>query len=259
MKATMLILALLLCALMPGVAHGQCQIQTYTNYATSYAIALDSSGNDLISSVVVDGNASMSMQIPCPDSIITQFNNNKQNITHFPYVLNQIGSVGGWTSGPSFCAECYSSYQSDVDSGPANQGDVYNFSWGGEVDCSVAGLIFLVNLIKARQLERAWTKEQSLETESNCHWLSGPLSIMNCNIDSIPHCTPETTPPDMHDSPTEWMVYPISLPLYWWMFAPCERPIDPKTGAPLGPWKCFHGISSPAIDDTLGRCTHNPT
>ena len=53
----------------------------------------------ILTSVVVDGNASMTMQYPCPDSVITSFNNAKQYIQHYPSVQNQIGSVGGWTGG----------------------------------------------------------------------------------------------------------------------------------------------------------------
>src|SRR5260370_29767885 len=42
------------------------------------------------------------------------------------------------------------------------------------------------------------------------------------------------------------------------LWAPCERPIDPVTGAVLGPCLCFHDFSLPALDDSLGACTHHP-
>lgn len=145
-KTVITFLASLIYMLLPGIAHGQCQIQVFTNYAVSFSAALDSTDTHLITSVVVDGSSSMQMQTPCPDSIITQFNNNKQYITHFPSVQNQIGSVGGWTSGPSFCAECYGSYQSNLDSGPMNPGQTVTLAYGGQVNCSVAGIVFFVSL-----------------------------------------------------------------------------------------------------------------
>ena len=142
---TFLLVLLLMCVLMPGVTHGQCQIQTSTNYAVSYSAAPNSTGTDIISSVVVDGSASMQIESGCPvSSMYTQFQNELPNITHSPSVLNQVGSVGGWTSGPSFCAECYGSYQSNVDSGPVSPGQQLNFSYGGSIYCSVAGNIFSV-------------------------------------------------------------------------------------------------------------------
>lgn len=146
MKATTFLLALLLCVLLPSAARGQCQIQVYTNYVVSNATAVTATP-DIITSVVVDGSASMSMSYPCPDSIINSFNQGKQNITHYPSVQNQIGSVGGWTAAPSICAECYLSFQSNTDSGPVNAGQNYTFTYGGQVNCATAGLIFSATTI----------------------------------------------------------------------------------------------------------------
>ena len=182
--------------------------------------------------------------------------NQINSTTHTPSAYNVIGGTGGWGTGSSGCVNCYLSYQNNQ-SIAATPGVTYSGYETGQIICSIGGAIF-ATLLKARQIERAMTKEQSLETESNCHWLTGPLKIMNCNIDSVPHCTLATYPPDSHQSPTEWQVYPISAPLFWWTWAPCERPIDPVTGAVLGPWLCFHGFSLPALDDSLGACTHHP-
>jgi len=163
MKTTSLILlALLLCVLLPGAAHGQCQIQTFTNYAVSFSAVPDSAGTDMIASVVVDGSAGMQMQPGCPDSIVTQFNNNKQYITHFPSVLNQIGSLGGWPAGPSFCAECYSSYQTNLDSGPVNPGQEFPVSYGGQIVCSVAGLVYSTSGTGFISLHRTTYKYKSI-------------------------------------------------------------------------------------------------
>jgi hypothetical protein len=140
-----LLLAVLLCVLLPGIAHGQCQITTYTNYAYSLYASLSSTDTDILTSVLVDGYADMQMNQPCPDAVINQFNQNKQNIQHSPAVLNQIGSVGGWTWGNSFCAECYGSYQSNLDSGPVSPGQKLSFSYGAEVVCQVAGTVFFVS------------------------------------------------------------------------------------------------------------------
>jgi hypothetical protein len=171
MRATItFLLALLLCVLLPGAAHGQCQIQTYTSYAVSFSAAPDSAGSDMLTSVVVDGSAGMQMIATgnCPDSIITQFNNNVQNISHFPSVLNQIGSAGGWSQGPSFCAVCYSSYQTNLDSGPVSLGQELPVSYGGEVVCSVAGLIFSTSGNGFISLHRTTYKYASIDPNGVC-------------------------------------------------------------------------------------------
>lgn len=137
-----LVLGIILLSVFCGRTQAQCQVITSTNYVESNSMAVNSTGTDLIQTVVVDGSASMHMQTGCPDSIVTQFNNNKQYITHFPYVTNSIGSVGGTSGGPTFCAECYSSYQTSTDSGPLQQGATVQGQASGEIDCSMAGLIF---------------------------------------------------------------------------------------------------------------------
>jgi hypothetical protein len=160
---TTLLFGLVLHALWPGITHGQCQITTSTNYSVSFSAVPNSTGADILTSVVVDGSADMEMNYPCPDSVITQFNNNKQNISHYPSVTNQVGSVGGLTNGPSFCAICYGSYQTNVDSGPVSPGQTFTFSIGGTINCSVAGLIFNIN----------WSKYISSFYE---HTASGPFA-----------------------------------------------------------------------------------
>lgn len=145
MKLRILFFSLLLCTLLPGIAHSQCNVVTTTNYATAYTFTTNSTGSDVIQTVVVDGSATMNMQTGCPDSIVSQFNANKQYITHFPYIVNTVNGVGGRAQGPTFCAECYSSYQTSVDSGPLQPGVEVPTQSGGEIDCSMAGVIFLAS------------------------------------------------------------------------------------------------------------------
>jgi hypothetical protein len=176
MKSRSVVLLGLLLVVLPGVARGQCQIQTSTNYAVSYSFASDSTDSHIISSVVVDGSASMQIQSGCPVcSMYQQFQNELPYITHYPSVQNQVGSIGGWSSGPSFCAECYGSYQTTVDSGPHSDGQVVSFQYGGSIQCSIAGLIFTT--ATSFSIERASTLSQTTGGTSG-HW-----SV-------TPYCTP---------------------------------------------------------------------
>lgn len=142
MKPTALLLGVLLCFLLPTVAHAQCQIQVFTNYAVSTSVTVNSDLTHILTSVLEDGSATMSMSYPCPDSIINSFNQGKANITHYASVQNQIGSVGGWTAAPSFCAECYESFQTNADSGPLAPNQTVNFTANTQITCSTAGAIF---------------------------------------------------------------------------------------------------------------------
>ncbi len=265
MKAiTTFLLALLLCVLLPGAAHGQCQIQTFTNYGVSTSEA--ESGNpfsgspggslqaDLIVSVVVDGSATMQMEsYGCPDSVVTQFNNNKQYITHFPSVLNQIGSLGGWSQGPSFCAECYSSYQTNLDSGLLNVGQTVTITSGAEVTCSMAGLVFSppFNLLSG---EIAYTRSVNTGIKAATFVLNGQL----WNAWAIlAYCNPATSPPDWNPLTYNAVaIYPPSSRFYIDGIAACVR-IN-VTGAP---WFCTPGVSigwDQSLNLPQAACTHNP-
>jgi hypothetical protein len=188
MKTTTFLFALLLCVLMPSLAHGQCQIQTSASYAVFYSATVNSTGTDIISSVVVDGSATMQLQYGCPvTSMYQQFQNQLPYITHFPSVFNQIGSVGGWSSGPSACAQCYLSYQSNVDSGPLSPGQHVQLSYTGQVNCSVAGLIFIPPIF-AHNLQIGkvnFILENS--DASNCYYMqwcpNGNVGVSSCVAD----------------------------------------------------------------------------
>jgi hypothetical protein len=182
MKATTLLPALLLFVVLPTSTHAQCQISTSTNYAVSYSLSPNSDGTHIFSSVVMDGAATMTMEYPCPDAIITQFNNNLPNISHYPSVQNQFGSIGGWTQGPSFCAECYASYQTNVDSGPVTPAQSFTFSFNGQVLCSTAGAIFFA-------VPTIFIVEEAVTYTESIGGAPGAWQV-------IPWCTSASSPPD---------------------------------------------------------------
>jgi hypothetical protein len=234
---------------MKAAAQGCAGVMTseYSTYTTGSAGSITSitASSYLYVNVVVDGTAIIHPSEYC----------NIGNATHRGVATNTLGGVTSQVWGAPVTPSGYISVsnQQQLLTVP---GVIYINSSVGEVICSFLGALF--NITKATKWEKALTKEESLETESDCYWLTGPLKIMDCNIDSVPLCTVATTPPDAHLTPTEWQVYPASAPLTWITLAFCDRPIDPKTGANLGPWSCFHGAA--AIDDTYTPypCTHNP-
>lgn len=263
MKITTFLFGVLLLVLLPGAAQGQCQIQTWSYYAVSASEALNNTqpwtspgatGTDILTSVVVDGSSSMWMQTAgCPDSIVSQFNNNKQYITHFPSVLNQIGSVGGWTSGPSFCAECYGSFQTNLDSGPVNPGQILSFQEGGEVDCSVAGTIF--NVFQYLDLEVAYTR--SLNTGVSRGTTPCPNGQEQCTIwSTVPYCDDNPDwKPDIYIAPSR-----LSATSVWFIDAitGCVR----IKGTGINGWVCAQSAAAFGWPQWLAlspaHCTSTP-
>jgi hypothetical protein len=248
MKSTLKIFLLVtFLILVPTKASAQgCQGVMTPAYSTYNTLSMSHTTSTvyLNSNVVVDGTTYIVASRYC----------NLSGAYHRGVVTNILNGVGGQLWGPEITPSGYISVTNPQEF--IWTGIIYANTTVGEVLCSFLGALF--NITHARKLEAAWTKEESLETESNCFWLNGPLSIMNCNIDSVPLCTVATTPPDAHNSPTTWQVYPTSAPLTWWSVAGCERPIDPKTGANLGPWICTHSFAYPDDTYTLGVCTHDP-
>lgn len=202
--------------LLPAFAHGQCDIQTSTYYTLSTSAAPQDNGNgtyDVIETTIIEGSATMNMNPSCPcTNCITQFNNNKQYITHFPYITNTINGVGGRTPGPTFCAECFSSYQVSTDSGALNPGQIIYAMIGGEIDCSTAGQIFY-SLLPTLQLEIAYTRAKGLGTYSGC---TGIASVV-CDYDTFSDCTDATSPPDMQIGKVR-ASFPEAPPLIWECF-----------------------------------------
>ncbi len=188
-------------------------------------------------------------QYPC-----TNQTNQMQSSTHTSNIRNVVGSTGGnYSQGPT-PALSYNNYVVSI-TAPATHGTIYSSETNTEVICQVAGSIFLWPIWS--YIEIAYTREQSTGVTSNCYWLTGPLAIMDCSIASETFCTPASTPPDMHISPTEWQVYPIPPPSFWDTIAPCGRL------STSGSWHCGHGFSTPysvAIGATPqpGFCDRNP-
>jgi len=257
MKTAALLFASLLYILSPGNAQAQCTIETWVSYSVSDSVVLNAAGTDIITSVLLDGSAGMQMIATgnCPDSIITQFNNNKQYIQHWPSVQNQVGSMGGWTQGPATCAECYISYQTNQDSGPLPQGQETTFTWEGQTYCGMAGIVFFSSeSILAAEIAR--TRSLNTGILAGTTTINGqPQKVWRV----LPYCTPATSPPDWN--PTTYGA-PADLTYtavyYVDSIAACVR-IN-LTGQP---WFCLSppgaSIGWPQSLNLLPvNCTHNP-
>ncbi len=130
-----LVLALLLFAVC-GTAQAQCTVDTsaYAVYDSESVDNVTDTTADILTSVVVDGSASMSGS--CGDLTYT---------THTPEIRASLNNVGAYSGGDSVCADCYVYDQLNQDSGAVPFGVEYQFSYEGEVDCSAAGLVLSVS------------------------------------------------------------------------------------------------------------------
>lgn len=130
-----------------------------TNYLSTYGgpsfspspsgsvLAGGSARSDLVhvlTSVLVDGSASMTVtqSSTCPYPLYENTLNELPTATHTPSAYNVVNGVGGWGNGTSECVTCYLSTQTNGDSGPVNYGVNVAFTSGGQVDCSVGGIIW---------------------------------------------------------------------------------------------------------------------
>ncbi len=99
---------------------------------TTYYSSSNPNGNQITTSVTVEGTTNGS----CPGGC-------NCGATHTPKANNVISATGGWQSG---AASSWSSYLSKTNTQQivAYPGVLYPFSWGGEIICSVAGILYQV-------------------------------------------------------------------------------------------------------------------
>ena len=213
-----------------------------------------STGGNMLSSVLVDGSASMNLDQTAPGCDPATYGNLVAELpyaTHTPVVQNVVNGVGGWTTGTSACVTCYLSQQSNEDSGLVTAGVDYGFTYGGEVNCSVGGLIFIFSGFF--NWEVAFTR-----------FVTGGYVISEIGPDVVrayfigPYCSRPTTPPD-------W----TGAGLHWITPDPPPYPTDVVDGKTIclrvgnsGPWTCApYGVftgGSYNLPWPLGNCTHNP-
>ena len=100
---------------------------------------------DILTSVLVDGSANMTLDQSAPGCSEAEYGNLVAELpyaTHTPSVQNVVNGVGGWTTGTSECVTCYLSQQEDEDGGPVSVGVPIVFTSGGQVVCSEGGTIW---------------------------------------------------------------------------------------------------------------------
>jgi hypothetical protein len=115
-----------------GTAQAQCTINTgYAAYFTASVANMTDTTGHVLTSIVVDGSASMSGS--CGDLTY---------ITHQGQIRSSLNNSGGYSGSNSVCAECYLSTQLDLDSGAVANGLNISFTYNSEVDCTAAGQIF---------------------------------------------------------------------------------------------------------------------
>ncbi len=137
--ARLVVMGFVFCVLFSGTASAQCYFVYSANYAVYTSESYD--GNNLFTSVLTDGSASMTIGGGNCGPGYQIMQNQINSATHTPSAYNVIGGTGGWGTGSSGCVNCYLSYQNNQ-SIAATPGTDYQFQEGGQVYCSVGGTIF---------------------------------------------------------------------------------------------------------------------
>jgi len=125
------LLCLQLLAALPGavsvLAQGCSSWMTpgYSSYSS-----LTWSGTSFNSSVLVEGTTTGTCPLGCSCS----------GVRHYPRANNQLGPVGGWSTGNLVPWNSYISYQDDQTWDDPVPGDVYDFESEGEIECTAVGL-----------------------------------------------------------------------------------------------------------------------
>lgn len=125
------LLCLQLLAALPGavsvLAQGCSSWMTpgYSSYSS-----LTWSGTSFNSSVLVEGTTTGTCPLGCSCS----------GVRHYPRANNQLGPVGGWSTGNLVPWNSYISYEDDQTWDDPVPGDVYDFESAGEVECTAVGL-----------------------------------------------------------------------------------------------------------------------
>ena len=219
--------------------------------------AATSTGADLLTSVLVDGSASMTLNsATCPYPIYQNLLLQLPTATHTPQVTSTTNGVGGFSGGTPVCVNCYLSYQANQDTGFFPIGTPISFNFDGAVDCSEEGIIWDSGNSHL-QVEVAYTRAVSLGTQSNCYW-NTKIGQEICDIDAQYWCTPATTVPDYPVNAVATQVYPPPVATWWETFGVCVAYGSPGN---YRPWFCLPKAF--AWDEYTptpppAQCTYNP-
>ncbi len=238
MKYTKLfVFGFLLCVMFSGTATAQC----YFVYSSNYAVYTSESYNgiDVFTSVLIDGSASMTIagQYCGPGYQIMQ--NQINSATHTPSAYNAVGGTGGWGTGSSGCVNCYLSYQNNQ-SIAANPGQIYSWQTGGEIACSVGGVIFNTASIFDLEVATTWSIQDGTPYGCLLGVCSNPVG---------PWCDLAHSPPDFDPLVDVCVTSPIG---YYVGSAVCVRLSSGFA------WHCGPGVGQPLYSpQPLKACTKN--
>jgi hypothetical protein len=169
-------------------------------YATPSGSALTGGADagtlgDLLTSVVVDGSATMTLDQTAPGCDPATYGNLVAELpyaTHTPSVTNIVNGVGGTVTGAAGCVTCYLSEQVN-DSTPVTLELSTTSSTSGQVYCSVGGLIFFAKLSDYFEFAFTWMSK------------NGPPLIVGTNYiypvtQNCSNGTPDWYPGTLEDS-----------------------------------------------------------
>lgn len=207
------VLGLVRCSLAQGC--GVDMTQDYSGYGT-YTI---DGNNRIYTAVVVDGYATCTPSPDCPCN----------TATHTPKAYNKLSTVGGWGSGTPGCVTCYLSYQNNQ-SIAGTPGVTYDFTFAGEIDCSIVGVFWnLLQIIEHLKIASTYVQYAGSYNKSSC----GGSNAVNCAVSNA--CTAATTPPLVSYTAVGESI-PGNCSINKWVCATICARINTSD-----PWSCYLG------------------
>jgi hypothetical protein len=157
-------------------AHGvRAQLMT-PHYSVYQSISSNSTGTIIYTTTQVSGYAKVNIGLP-------------PGTTHQPIATTNFSASSHWTYGNPVCASCSLS-AIDNNSWNVTDGTVYDFSSTGEVQCSIAGILFSSVVSNYVEIAKTWSHKTAPPTWDSV--FGGWKTLLE------PYCDAAHSPPDFN-------------------------------------------------------------
>ncbi len=183
MKASRLLwlLTMIMCGAVGNLFAQGCRLDYTPNYDTYYTLSTD--GTNVYTTVLMDGSTTGNGGAGCT-----------KTATHTPKAYNEIGSIGGWSTGNGGYMTSYLSVQNDQED-PGTGDGTYTFAYEGQVVCSEFGIFYDISgTIKGQKMTLQSNDCSATPKSGIMHAGWGSNGLSGCLLSAdVPYNVPLTT------------------------------------------------------------------